>query len=299
MSQPRDPLPTPATTTRRALNLRQQRASRSRSATANSQPSSRSVSAAPAESEEDSPPRSVIDDDGSTVASLSRHQSMYDVNDPGRDRPSRGGSRSTLMGNRASSVGRTNGEPSPRRRRRLGRAETSLTVISSERENFADEPGPSSRTRSRSGTSASHQNAAPLPQSPIDVDALPGSPEARLPRPSKKRKRSASSPPPMPASSSDVLTPSRPNPEHLSAYVCPVCFSPPTRATMTPCGHVCCAECLFTAMQSTIERTVYHGPAAQRAKCPVCRAAIPGWDGKGRGVIGLKPRVVYSIDNGR
>lgn len=230
---------------------------------------------------------------------------MYDVTDSGRDRPSRVGSRSTLMGNRASSVGRANGEPSPRKRRRLGRAETSATIISSERENRADEPGPSMRTRSRSGTSASRQNAAqpPPPQppqgpSPIDVDALPSSPEARLNKaPPKKRKRSES--PPAPKPSDPIPLPTRAEAEPLASYVCPVCFSPPTRATMTPCGHVCCAECLFTAVHSTIERAVYHGPAAQRAKCPVCRATIPGWDGKGRGVIGLKSRVVYSLDNGR
>lgn len=30
-------------------------------------------------------------------------------------------------------------------------------------------------------------------------------------------------------------------------------------------------------------------------RCPVCRAAIPGWDGKGGGVIGLRPRAVFSL----
>ena len=42
-----------------------------------------------------------------------------------------------------------------------------------------------------------------------------------------------------------------------------------------------------------------HADVLLPSRCPVCRAAIPGWDGKGRGVIGLKPRVVYNIDNGR
>lgn len=106
-----------------------------------------------------------------------------------------------------------------------------------------------------------------------------------------------------------VLPPSPPTPpapatprtqaEPLSAYVCPICFSPPSYPTLTPCGHICCGECLFTAVKSTIARSAYHGPTSQRAKCPVCRAPIPGWDGKGRGVIGLKTRVQYSVDGGR
>ena len=30
-------------------------------------------------------------------------------------------------------------------------------------------------------------------------------------------------------------------------------------------------------------------------RCPVCRAPIPKWDGRGGGVIGLQPRVVITI----
>lgn len=42
--------------------------------------------------------------------------------------------------------------------------------------------------------------------------------------------------------------------EPLSAYMCPICFSPPTNATLTPCGHVCCGECLFTAVRASLQR---------------------------------------------
>ncbi|KAF9071548.1 hypothetical protein BDP27DRAFT_510908 [Rhodocollybia butyracea] len=35
----------------------------------------------------------------------------------------------------------------------------------------------------------------------------------------------------------------------LSTYTCPICFCPPTNATMTPCGHVACGSCLFTRDQ--------------------------------------------------
>ncbi|SJK99451.1 uncharacterized protein ARMOST_02752 [Armillaria ostoyae] len=38
-------------------------------------------------------------------------------------------------------------------------------------------------------------------------------------------------------------------PEPLSSYSCPICFTPPTNATLTPCGHICCGSCLFTAVK--------------------------------------------------
>ncbi|KAF9533479.1 hypothetical protein CPB83DRAFT_476151 [Crepidotus variabilis] len=84
--------------------------------------------------------------------------------------------------------------------------------------------------------------------------------------------------------------------EPLSSYTCPICFSAPTNATLTPCGHICCGECLFTAVKTTIHRATLAGADdASEAKCPVCRATIPGWDGKGGGVIGLKPRAIFSL----
>lgn len=85
--------------------------------------------------------------------------------------------------------------------------------------------------------------------------------------------------------------------EPLSAYTCPVCFTPPTHATLTPCGHICCGECLFTAVKTTMQRAMHTAPAGERqvARCPVCRAPIPGWDSKGGGIIGLKPKMVYSL----
>ena len=54
--------------------------------------------------------------------------------------------------------------------------------------------------------------------------------------------------------------------EPLSSYTCPICFCSPTYATLTPCGHICCGECLFTAVKATIERSQFHGPASQNAK---------------------------------
>ena len=108
--------------------------------------------------------------------------------------------------------------------------------------------------------------------------------------------------------------------EPLSEFTCPICFSPPTNATLTPCGHICCGECLFTAVAAGIQRAL-SAPGAliggvggggrinnvrglrmggidgtgagamtppDAARCPVCRAVLKGWDGRGSGVTGLK-----------
>ncbi|KAL5525908.1 hypothetical protein ACEPAG_7246 [Sanghuangporus baumii] len=84
--------------------------------------------------------------------------------------------------------------------------------------------------------------------------------------------------------------------EPLAEYTCPICFSTPTNATMTPCGHVCCGECLFTAVRSTLQRAPpMPAQEANVARCPVCRATINDWDGRGGGVIGLKPRNIISL----
>ncbi|KAF8885489.1 hypothetical protein BD779DRAFT_1442331 [Infundibulicybe gibba] len=91
--------------------------------------------------------------------------------------------------------------------------------------------------------------------------------------------------------------PEEPQFEPLSSYTCPICFGPPMNATMTPCGHICCGSCLFAAVKSTLLRGgAIHAPAeANIPRCPVCRAKIPGWDGKGGGVIGLKVRTMLSL----
>ncbi|KAF7329148.1 E3 ubiquitin-protein ligase complex slx8-rfp subunit slx8 [Mycena kentingensis (nom. inval.)] len=96
--------------------------------------------------------------------------------------------------------------------------------------------------------------------------------------------------------SSRPNTPSAQPDELLSAYTCPICFCAPTNATLMPCGHVACGSCLFTAIKSMIRRgaaTAYAEPA--EARCPVCRAVIPGWDGRGGGVIGLQTAFVVNI----
>lgn len=59
--------------------------------------------------------------------------------------------------------------------------------------------------------------------------------------------------------------------EPLATYTCPICFFPPTNATLTPCGHICCGPCLFTAVKATMQRCML--VAMDRAPAP--RYAYP------------------------
>lgn len=68
----------------------------------------------------------------------------------------------------------------------------------------------------------------------------------------------------------DATSSSSSAPEPLSAYTCPICFSPPTNATLTPCGHICCGACLFAAVKSAVKRNMVI--AMDRA--PVPRSSI-------------------------
>ncbi|PFH45458.1 hypothetical protein AMATHDRAFT_9200 [Amanita thiersii Skay4041] len=43
-------------------------------------------------------------------------------------------------------------------------------------------------------------------------------------------------------------------PDPLCDYTCPICFAPPSNPTLTPCGHICCGLCLFTAVKTTLAR---------------------------------------------
>ncbi|KIP11036.1 hypothetical protein PHLGIDRAFT_125155 [Phlebiopsis gigantea 11061_1 CR5-6] len=292
-----DPLPPPTTVSARAL----QRGSRSGSS-ASSRPGSRSPSTAPEVSAERSTSSidvSIDEPNAETRRPLSRNGS--------RERTAackeEGGTAGTRPPSRSPET-----DVRPPKRRRLSLAGAVATEPSSPPPSGPGVLGPSSRP---AAGAPSYPPADP-PSRPedgaIDVDALPDSPtlvpssppaadspSGSQPNRAPTRSRQASLHPSSPTGA-QTLSPSRPAPEPLATYVCPICFSPPTNPTMAPCGHVCCGECLFSAVKSTIERSAYHGPASQRAKCPVCRAPIPGWDGRGRGVIGLKPRVVHTID---
>lgn len=56
----------------------------------------------------------------------------------------------------------------------------------------------------------------------------------------------------------------------LGDYACPICFSPPSNATLTPCGHVCCGECLFTAVKAASTRAAAAGASLREPNVPRC-----------------------------
>ena len=97
---------------------------------------------------------------------------------------------------------------------------------------------------------------------PVDIEQISSSvpcsstsPSAPAKSSRQSRQAKASTPKPEPELQRD------PDPEHepLSAYTCPICFFPPTNATLTPCGHICCGSCLFTAVKTTMQRGVATG----------------------------------------
>ncbi|PPQ65187.1 hypothetical protein CVT24_011064 [Panaeolus cyanescens] len=165
--------------------------------------------------------------------------------------------------------------------------------------------------KSRAKPESTGSSIHPAPVEVIDITDSPPIPHRTLPssrgNPSykgKQREEQPGSSEDVPSGSGDTSTGTpgavavdEPNPEDdnlLSSYTCPICFCAPTNATLTPCGHICCGECLFTAIKTTQQRASVIGPP-EDARCPVCRAVIPGWDGKGGGVIGLKIRAVFSL----
>jgi hypothetical protein len=277
-----DPLPPPTTTTSGSFHSRQ-RASRSRSATA-SQVSSRSASANPDEPHEGSPPHSEIGDDQSASA-LSRQSTLNSVLAPQRrrladlDDDSGGG---TVVGRPSSPPASVAGDSRPRKRRRLSRAPVRAAQSSPNVLRRSDDPGPSIGTHPLSGASSPRRSGVFATHLPIDVDALSDSPVLGLSDATASSDRAEGSSkaqikieasdedgtlfPQVLSPSDPVPPPSRKHPEPFSAYVCPICLSPPSYPTVTPCGHLCCGECLFSAVKSTIERSAYHGPVSQRAK---------------------------------
>ncbi|KAG9031482.1 hypothetical protein FS837_002976 [Tulasnella sp. UAMH 9824] len=104
-------------------------------------------------------------------------------------------------------------------------------------------------------------------------------------------------PPPPPAEPTPPTRPRSPTPPPASEYNCPICFCPPTAAVLTPCGHIMCGSCLFSAIETATQRARMngYGGEALEARCPVCRAKLERWDGRGGGVIGLEMKVALSV----
>jgi hypothetical protein len=84
--------------------------------------------------------------------------------------------------------------------------------------------------------------------------------------------------------------PSIPKAAPLSSYTCPICYSAPKDAALTLCGHIICGSCLFGSVRAARARALESArpQEAEKAYCPVCRAVLAGWDGRGGGVIGLE-----------
>jgi len=93
-----------------------------------------------------------------------------------------------------------------------------------------------------------HRTPSPLRPPSIDdptpLDMMPSS----TPKPEASHS--------LPVTPVDIISSSPSAPEPLSAYTCPICFSPPTNATLTPCGHICCGPCLFAAVKSMVKRNM-------------------------------------------
>ncbi|KAL1698614.1 hypothetical protein EV121DRAFT_217865 [Schizophyllum commune] len=138
------------------------------------------------------------------------------------------------------------------------------------------------------------------PEQYADVETLPDIGLGVVDRPpspstNAKGKQRAASRTPAPEPKAEPASPAPPPKQTpLAEYTCPICFFAPTNATLTPCGHICCGGCLFTAVKTAMLRA-RHTPEGLEAKCPVCRASIPGWDGRGGGVIGLRLRSKVTI----
>ncbi|KAJ4500620.1 hypothetical protein C8R41DRAFT_899719 [Lentinula lateritia] len=71
----------------------------------------------------------------------------------------------------------------------------------------------------------------------------------------KGKQKAATESPPSPPRSSNTSVSTEILAEHsFATYTCPICFCPPTNATMTPCGHIACGSCLFTAVKTALRR---------------------------------------------
>ncbi|TFY61012.1 hypothetical protein EVG20_g7214 [Dentipellis fragilis] len=129
----------------------------------------------------------------------------------------------------------------------------------------------SSITANTSSTVSPTQETSPALHKPLPTfDHLHPSPKAPrlpIPLPILETRSLPASPPPSPPA------PAGAEPEPLHTYTCPICFCPPSNATLTPCGHILCGECLFTAVSSAVRRT---GVGGLGARCLTFPASILG-----------------------
>lgn len=53
-------------------------------------------------------------------------------------------------------------------------------------------------------------------------------------------------------------------PQYLHTYNCSVCLAPPKNATLIPCGHIFCGECLFTSVRIAMRNITAYGTTMAR-----------------------------------
>ena len=104
---------------------------------------------------------------------------------------------------------------------------------------------PKARNNNSAGRSGVQQGGASSSRVTLDKTTVPGR---------KERRVASTSTLPLASSSKGTANfKSDANVEPI--YSCPICFCPPTNATVTMCGHIACGECLFKSVWASMRRS--------------------------------------------